>query len=212
MSRSGCAGWSRAGSGVISEDGTREVSLLLSFSSNAMTFTFGGVQTAWCGCPRPSARAIPPPLCRGTCVRGLVGGGGPLPPDCRWLLLRCKRGCTVGTPGGPARPSAASFLRADGGRGLLLLARSRVAGGKGALVQHRPEQKFQLGGILPAPLPAGAEPGEGGAAPPSRRGGGGWGGLVAPEAPGPAVPSYSEHRVASVAPASPWSLPSPARL
>lgn len=48
------------------------------------------------------------------------------------------------------------LTRPDGRRGLLVLATSRVAGGKGALVQHRPEQKFQLGCILLLRLLAGA--------------------------------------------------------
>lgn len=40
------------------------------------------------------------------------------------------------------------FTRPDSRGGLLFLAVSCMAGRKGALVQHRPEQKFQLGGIL----------------------------------------------------------------
>ncbi|XP_059881829.1 dol-P-Man:Man(7)GlcNAc(2)-PP-Dol alpha-1,6-mannosyltransferase isoform X1 [Delphinus delphis] len=42
------------------------------------------------------------------------------------------------------------LLRADGGRGLLFLALPRMARRKGALVQHRPEQKFQLGHLAAA--------------------------------------------------------------
>lgn len=98
------------------------------------------------GCPRCAPQASPDsgscwPGTRGETRTGVCVAAASVPVGAASWGHRLTHGPGLGAATSPAAPSPEHLclVRADGRRGLLFLAPSRVAGGSGALVQHRPE-------------------------------------------------------------------------